>query len=151
MEALEEFGLSDQAETVKKWYDGFIFGHTTDIYNPWSIINYLDQKKPRAYWANTSANSLVSKLIREGNRDVKLSFERLLRGETLITEVDEQIVYNQLEDNESAIWSLLLASGYLKAKNIRIVTSEWGDWREEYELELTNFEVKIMFRKMVQG
>lgn len=151
MEALEEFGLSDQAETVKKWYDGFIFGHTKDIYNPWSIINYLDQKKPRAYWANTSANSLVSKLIREGNRDVKLSFERLLRGETLITEVDEQIVYNQLEDNESAIWSLLLASGYLKAKNIRIVTSEWGDWREEYELELTNFEVKIMFRKMVQG
>lgn len=149
--ALEEFGLSDQDETVKTWYDGFIFGHTKDIYNPWSIINFLDKKKPMAYWANTSSNSLVNKLIREGNRDVKLSFERLLRGETLTAEVDEQIVYSQLQDNETAIWSLLLAGGYLKAKDHRIVTSDWGEWREEYELELTNFEVKIMFVKMVQG
>lgn len=149
--ALEEFGLSEQSETVKTWYDGFIFGHTKDIYNPWSIINFLDKKRPMAYWANTSSNSLVNKLIREGNRDVKLSFERLLRGETLTAEVDEQIVYSQLQDNETAIWSLLLAGGYLKAKDHRIVTSDWGEWREEYELELTNFEVKIMFVKMVQG
>lgn len=149
--ALEEFGLSEQSATVKTWYDGFIFGHTKDIYNPWSIINFLDKKKPMAYWANTSSNSLVNKLIREGNRDVKLSFERLLRGETLTAEVDEQIVYSQLQDNETAIWSLLLAGGYLKAKDYRIVTSDWGEWREEYELELTNFEVKIMFVKMVHG
>ncbi|MDO4293852.1 MAG: AAA family ATPase [Eubacteriales bacterium] len=150
-EALEEYGLSDTLPTVKKWYDGFTFGSRTDIYNPWSIINYLDAQKPTAYWANTSSNSLVSKLIREGNRDIKEAFAQLLQGESLFTELDEQIVYSQLEENEHAIWSLLLASGYLKVKGIKTVTSQWGEWRQEYELELTNFEVLLMFRKMVQG
>lgn len=148
---LEEYELTANAPVVKSWYDGFVFGQKTDIYNPWSIINYLDTKKAATYWANTSSNSLISKLIREGNREIKLSFEKLLCGESLFTEIDEQIVYNQLENDEHAIWSLLLASGYLKAKSCRIVTSEWGDWRQIYELELTNFEVKLMFRKMVRG
>lgn len=91
-----------------------MFGECRDIYNPWSILNFLDKRKYTTYWANTSANSLVGKLIREGSKRVKTSFETLLRGDVLICPIDEQIVYNQLNGNEAAIWSLLLASGYLK-------------------------------------
>ncbi len=148
--ALDEYGMSERKEEVKQWYDGFTFGSTTDIYNPWSILNYLSKKKLGAYWANTSSNSLVGKLIREGSRELKKSFEDLLQGGTLCTEMDEQIVYSQLDGSEQAIWSLLLASGYLKVKRFETRMTEFGEWREEYELELTNFEVKTMFRGMIR-
>ncbi|MDE7211690.1 MAG: AAA family ATPase, partial [Lachnospiraceae bacterium] len=116
-DALREYGLSGKEEAVKNWYDGFTFGTRTDIYNPWSIIKFLDEKKFGTYWANTSSNSLVGKLIREGSREVKLTMEDLLGGGTLHTEIDEQIVFNQLDQSENAIWSLLLASGYLRIES----------------------------------
>ena len=150
-DALEEFGLSDEKMKVKHWYDGFIFGDYKDIYNPWSILNLLDTRQFTTYWANTSANSLVGKLIREGSRRVKECFEALLKGESFFSPIDEQIVYNQLDDNEDAIWSLLLASGYLKV----LSHESEGDvelWEEaDYELTLTNYEVERMFKKMVRG
>lgn len=148
--ALDEFGMSDQKQLVKYWYDGFMFGNCKDIYNPWSIINFLDEKKVGAYWANTSSNSLVGKLVREGSRKVKETFERLLQGESIRAEIDEQIVYDLLDGSEQALWSLLLASGYMKVKEYEIHISEFGEWKEEYELELTNFEVKVMFRNMIR-
>ena len=114
-ESLEECGQGKEIQQVKKWYDGFIFGNHRGIYNPWSILNFLDTGGYTTYWANTSSNSLVSKRIREGSRGIKEDFERLLREESVRTPIDEQIVYNQLDGNEEAIWSLLLASGYLKA------------------------------------
>jgi hypothetical protein len=146
-DALEEFGLSGGKEAVKKWYDGFTFGKVTDIYNPWSILNYLDKRKTAAYWANSSANSLAGKLIREGNKNIKLEFERLMQGETLRMEIDEQIVFNQLNTGKNAIWSLLLASGYLKA-----VATEYDDETGcfYYYLALTNWEVRIMFQRMIR-
>lgn len=147
-EALCEFGLSDQEERVKDWYDGFTFGNRTDIYNPWSIINFLDKKKLSAYWANTSSNSLVGKLIQEGSKDVKIIMEKLLSGGTLHTKIDEQIVFDQLDHNEYAIWSLLLASGYLKVENYEI---DGDSGKEEYSLKLTNKEVKFMFQNMIEG
>ena len=149
--ALEEFGLSDKKEQVKQWYDGFIFGSHKDIYNPWSILNFLDKKNLATYWANTSSNSLVAKLIREGSRRVKERFEILLSGEKIWTPIDEQIVYNQLDGSESAIWSLLLASGYLKVlshENEELL--EHGE-EAKYELTLTNYEVERMFNNMVRG
>lgn len=149
--ALCEYGLLENGPEVKYWYDGFTFGKRKDIYNPWSIINYLDTGEVGPYWTNTSSNSLAGKLIREGSRDIKEGFEQLLLGESLVTEIDEQIVYNQLDNDERAIWSLLLAGGYLKVKSYRVITSEFGEWRPQYELELTNFEVRVMFRSMVQG
>lgn len=150
--ALDEFGMTDKMEKVKKWYDGFTFGSKTDIYNPWSIINYLATGKFRTYWANTSSNSLVGKLIREGTRDVKQSFEDLLGGGHLITPIDEQIVYNMLDASETAIWSLLLASGYLKV--IRVEEHEEMGCNADVlrcELAITNLEVKLMFGGMVHG
>lgn len=140
--ALDECGLSDQMEKVKTWYDGFTFGSYTDIYNPWSAINFLDKGKVGIYWANTSANSLAEKLIREGCRRIKESFEQLLKGESSTCSIDEQIVYNQLDDNEEAIWSLLLASGYLKVLAYQLVDEENGDVPLMYEVTFSNREVR---------
>ncbi len=148
--ALDAYGLGDKKSEVKEWYDGFTFGDRRDIYNPWSILNYLDKGQLAPYWANSSSNSLVSKLLREGSRELKASFERLLRGESLVTEMDEQIVYDQLDYDEQAVWSLLLAGGYLKVRDFRPHTSQFGEWKQEYRLELTNFEVRTMFRKLVR-
>ena len=145
---LEEYGLSGQKEKVKQWYDGFTFGTRQDIYNPWSIINYLKTKRFSPYWANTSSNSLAGKLIREGSTKVKTIMEDLLEGKALHTEIDEQIIFNQLDASESAIWSLLLASGYLRVENYTFL-EEWG--REEYDLVLTNKEVRVMFERMIRG
>ncbi len=147
---LDEYGLSEKRQEVKTWYDGFTFGKQKDIYNPWSILNYLDKRQIGTYWANSSSNSLAGKLIREGSRNVKESFEFLLQGKSIIMELDEQIIYDQLGEDESAIWSLLLASGYLKVKNRSTYTTDFGEWRQEYELELTNFEVGAMFRQMIR-
>lgn len=147
--ALETFGMEQEKEQVKRWYDGFIFGSHRDIYNPWSILNFLDKENFTTYWANTSSNSLVSKLIREGNRKIKEQFQILLRGESICSTIDEQIVYNQLDGNERAVWSLLLASGYLKVLSFE----SYGDIPEgtnpKYELALTNLEVRLMFQNMI--
>ncbi len=148
--ALEEYGLADWKQQVRDWYDGFVFGDRRDIYNPWSIINFLDKGKVGAYWANTSSNSLAGKLIREGSADIKQTFEDLLRGGAIRTEIDEQIVYSQLSARRDAVWSLLLASGYLKVKSHEAYETPYGEWKEDYELELTNFEVRVMFRGMVR-
>ena len=148
--ALDEYGLSSKKQEVRRWYDGFIFGKQKDIYNPWSILNYLDRKQIGTYWANSSSNSLAGKLIREGSRNLKENFEYLLQGKSIIVEIDEQIVYDQLDEDESTIWSLLLASGYLKVKNVNTYATDFGEWKQEYELELTNFEVGAMFRQMIR-
>lgn len=146
--AMDELGLTQKNE-VKLWYDGFIFGKTKDIYNPWSILNYFDTGKFATYWANTSSNSLVGKLIREGNRGIKQNFESLLKGESIIVTIDEQIVYNQLNGNQNATWSLLLASGYLKVLNVDDTQMLQGIGKTKYELALTNREVRLMFENMV--
>ena len=148
--AMDEYGLSHEKKEVKRWYDGFTFGSKTDIYNPWSIINYLDTKKLSPYWANSSANSLVGKLIREGSKDMKQKFESLLQGAAIQTEIDEQIVYDQLDQDEEAVWSLLLASGYLKVMKVESGPTDFGEWAQKYELCLTNFEVRVAFRNMIR-
>jgi hypothetical protein len=143
-DAMDELGYT-QKDEVKKWYDGFTFGEISDIYNPWSIINFLDKGILTVYWANTSSNSLVGKLLREGNPEIKQEFEELLQGGSLHKTIDEQIVFNQLAEDEGAIWSMLVASGYLKLENTVIYGYTTCD------LSLTNLEVKIMFQSMVKS
>ena len=148
--AMDEMGLTDK-EGVKHWYDGFVFGEVTDIYNPWSIINYLDKRKYSTYWANTSSNSLVGKLIRESGSDIKQIFEKLLRGEDIEAPVDEQIVYQNLDTDEGAIWSLLLATGYLKVLHFQVdAESDFDEEYPIYTMTLTNEEVRRMFYRMVK-
>ena len=148
-EALGKCGLDSEKSEVKRWYDGFIFGEYKDIYNPWSILNYLDSQQYTTYWANTSANSLVAKLVREGNRNIKSKFEKLLCGECIWSEIDEQIVYDQLNGNEQAVWSLLLASGYLKVLSYEKYKDIPEGTEPKYQLALTNLEVKLMFHRMI--
>ncbi len=148
--SLEEYNLREEKEGVKEWYDGFVFGKYKDIYNPWSILNFLDKRTYGTYWSNTSSNSLVSKLLREGDKRLKLMFERLLKGEIIRCPIDEQVVYNMLNGNGTAVWSLLLASGYLKVLSYERVELV-GDRPVLYDLSLTNYEVKRMFFGMVQN
>lgn len=143
--ALDEFGLREEEEKVRLWYDGFSFGEYEGIYNPWSIVNYLNKKVFNVYWANTSANTLVNNLLKRANPDIKSEFEELLRGKRIHKIMDEQIVYDQLKQDEGAIWSLLVASGYLKLENVVI----YG--YTECDLALTNGEVKLMFQNMVSS
>lgn len=149
-ESLRTYGLTDMKEEVRLWYDGFSFGKVQGIYDPWSIINFLDKGEVGPYWTNTSSNNLAGNLIRQGSRQIKETFEILLSGESITTEINEQIVYEQLNIDESAIWSLLLASGYLKVRKCLIQKDFMMDWRQLYELEITNLEVMIMFRGLVR-
>lgn len=146
--SLDKFGLSDRKEKVKQWYDGFTFGSYKDIYNPWSIINYLDKKQLKPYWASTSSNGLVSKLLQTASSDMKLKMEELLNGGSVVVNFDEQIVFNQLDSDENAVWSLLVAGGYLKVNEVEYRGEILEPW---YHVSITNVETKSMFYNMFRG
>ena len=152
--ALDDAGLGEEKQRVKEWYDGFTFGSQRDIYNPWSIASFISNNgRFGTYWANTSSNELVNSLIQEGNPDVKQTMEELLQGKNIVAEIDEQIVFNQLDGDVNAILSLLLATGYLKVLKTEAEACVDGICGEDngYTLGLTNLEVKKMFRKMIKG
>lgn len=146
--ALEEFQLAGQKDVVKQWYDGFTFGSQRDIYNPWSITNYLKEKKLLAYWASTSSNGLINRLIQTSKPDVKEFMEELLNEREIVLNFDEQIVFDQLETKENAIWSLMVASGYLKIDKIEYRGILHVPW---YHLKITNLETLGMFSEMFTG
>lgn len=155
--ALDDKGLGSEKQGVKKWYDGFTFGTHRDIYNPWSIVSFISKNGYYdAYWSNTSGNGLINSLIQKGDTDIKQTMEDLLRGKSFETKIDEQIVFDQLQDDTQAVWSLFVATGYLKVQKLRIVEAgSIEDCDEEkdvwYTLAVTNFEVRRMLRKMVRG
>lgn len=146
--ALDTLEMTEQKEIVKSWYDGFVFGNQKDIYNPWSITNYLDKKQVRAYWADTSSNSLISRLIRKASAGIKEQMEELLQGKEIIVNFDEQIVFEQLNQDENAIWSLMLASGYLKAEQVEYRGLLREPW---YHLKITNLETTAMFTNLFKS
>ena len=146
--SLDQFGMSDKKQIVKQWYDGFSFGPFKDIYNPWSITNYLKEKKLRPYWASTSSNGLISKLLQSASANMKTQLEELLNGKQIIVNFDEQIIFGQLEQDENAVWSLLVASGYLKVEEIEYKGMTLEPW---YHLAITNLETISMFSNMFKG
>ena len=146
--SLDQFGMSDKKQIVKQWYDGFSFGPFKDIYNPWSITNYLKEKKLRPYWASTSSNGLISKLLQSASANMKTQLEELLNGKQIIVNFDEQIIFGQLEQDENAVWSLLVASGYLKVEEIEYRGMTLEPW---YHLAVTNLETISMFSNMFKG
>ena len=153
--ALDDAGLGEQKQKVKRWYDGFTFGTCTDIYNPWSIVSFINEKgKYDTYWSNTSGNGLVNQLIQKGTPDIKQTMEDLLQGKSFDAEIDEKIVFDQLNGSADAVWSLLLATGYLKVLDLKTLDADKDGIGEEgdtwYTLTITNLEVKRMFRKMVK-
>ncbi len=146
--ALDQMGMSDRREDVKQWYDGFTFGSQRDVYNPWSITNFLEEKELKPYWANSSSNRLINLLIQQGNAQTKTIMEDLMRGGILETEIDEEIIFDQLQKKYGALWSMLLARGYL-----RVVERHFSraTRRFTYRLKLTNWEVEMMFEDMIRG
>ena len=147
-DSLDSFGLGASKDDVKRWYDGFVFGSHRDIYNPWSITNFLKEKKLRPYWASTSSNGLVSHLLQTASSETKQMMEDLISGREIVVSFDEQIVFNQLDTDESAVWSLLMASGYLKPDTVEYRGVLMEPW---YHLTITNLETRSMFSNMFKG
>ncbi|WP_044974716.1 AAA family ATPase [Ruminococcus sp. HUN007] len=140
-DAMDEYGYTNKDE-IKFWYDGFNIGRLTDIYNPMSVTFFLNSGKIDSYWANSSSNDLVSKLIRQGSKDIKSDFENLLNGGSVTKKLDEQLVFNKLSTSQSAIWSLLVMSGYLKSNLIR---------DKLYEIRIVNHETMLLLRNLIEG
>ena len=140
---MDEYGLTEK-ENVKKWYDGFSFGDQKSIYNPWSIIEFLSEHKFASYWADTSSSELVSQLVGQADEEVKDQMFTLLKGEPIVTKIDEQIVYSQLYDRQDAIWSFLMASGYLKPLSYDFDSGE-------YTIKITNYEVYQIIKKLISS
>ena len=138
--ALESQSLNTLSE-VSSWYDGFTIGNTTNIYNPWSIVNYLADKQFQPYWVNTSSNKLISDLFMSGTPDLKYAVEDLLNDKPIFSTIDETMIFEDLYSQDYAIWSLLFNSGYLKPISIN---------GETFELVPTNKEVKILLTKLVR-
>ncbi len=148
-DALDDVGFGSEKKDVKKWYDGFSFGNYTDIYNPWSIASFIENNgKYENYWADTSSNGLVNALMQTGVPGIKQTMEALLQGKSFEAELDEKIVFDQLDGSVSAVWSLLLATGYLKVLDLKYV----GERKKKvYTLALTNMEAEFIFENMVKG
>jgi len=147
--ALDDMGLGGEKQGVKNWYDGFTFGSITDIYNPWSIANFIGRRgEYDTYWADSSGNGLVNALIKTGSANMKKNMELLMQGGSFEAEIDEQIIFDQLDDDENAVWSLLLATGYLKVGHLE---RRGRLLKKIYTLRLTNREVESMFAKMIRG
>ena len=146
--ALDAFCMSDKKQLVKQWYDGFSFGSQKDIYNPWSITNFLMQGELRPYWTATSSNALINKLIQQASGDLKAKMELLMQGQSIVVNFDEQVVFSQLDYDENAVWSLLVASGYLKVNEVEYRGITRDPW---YHLSITNLETIGMFSNMFRG
>lgn len=148
-QALDNTGLSEEKQGVKDWYDGFTFGSVRDIYNPWSITNFISRKgEYDTYWADSSGNGLINSLIRRGSADIKKKTELLMQGGSFEVELDEQVVFDQLDHDENAIWSLLLATGYLRVEHLE---RKGRLLHKYYTLKLTNLEIESMFVRMIRG
>jgi hypothetical protein len=146
--ALAEYGLAPKRAAVREWYDGFTFGGEGHVYNPWSVTHCLEEGGTlRMYWANTSSNSLVSEVVRHGGARLKADFEELMRGGEVEKVIDEQVVFSELANRPSAVWALLLATGYVTSPG---PVPERPD-SEPRPLRLTNHEVGLAFDRMAEG
>ncbi len=139
-DSMDEYGYASKEE-VKHWYDGFTIGSKADMYNPWSIINFLDKGILAPYWSNSSSNNLAGKLIREGSKSIKTDFQTLLEGGTIVKKIDTEMVFSRLSSDEDAVWSLFVSSGYVKP------ISQSG---KKSEITITNYEVRQMFESLVE-
>ena len=140
---IEDFEVQDEKEEIKKWYDGYTIGNTEGIYNPWSILNYLADRKLMPYWVNTSSNDLI-KLILKNSVTVKEKIEQLLRDEEIEVPINLDTVIVGIEQNEENIWGLLLGTGYLKVTEV--VDLATGI----YKVKIPNYEIKILFQSIIR-
>jgi len=145
-ELLHYYGLDDKSEDIKKWYNGYIFGEEV-IYNPWSVLNYIDNNKAgfMPYWINSSSNDLIKKLLLNGDNNIKVELEKLIEGTAINKVIDDNIVMSEVEDSNENIWSFLLLSGYLKAIKTELIRG-----RLNCELKIPNEEVHIFYENLIE-
>lgn len=148
-EMLAYYGLSERFHEVKEWYDGYIFG-TSEVYNPWSIINYTDDisKKdalyPKPYWSNTSSNSIIRELVEKADNIQREEIERLLAGETLEKPVHEDITYEDVYESSDNLWNFLFFTGYLKS------CSQRYDGENTFiQIAIPNIEIQTIYRRSI--
>lgn len=139
---ISDFDIHEDEEEIKKWYDGYIIGNTDGIYNPWSILNYLTDRKLVPYWVNTSSNDLI-KLILKKSTTVKEKIERLLRGEEIEAKINLETIIVGIENNEDNIWGLLVGTGYLKVTGIVDLATKI------YKVKIPNYEIKFLFSEII--
>ena len=140
---IEDFNVQENEEDIKKWYDGYVIGNTDGIYNPWSILNYLKNRKLVPYWVNTSSNDLIKLVLKKSNT-IKEQIERLLKDEKIEVTINLETVIKGIEQNEGNIWGLMLGTGYLKV--VETVDISEGI----YKVMLPNEEIKFLFRSIVK-
>ena len=134
----------DDMLKVKEYYDGFIFGDNKDIYNPWSITCFLEGGKFKPYWIDTAGNEMIGQMIRKYPRRFKWDIEELVRGNTLHKRINENVAMQYMDGDEEAFWALLLATGYIKAENVR-KDMEYT----ECDVSITNLETMSMFKTQI--
>ena len=141
---IEDFEVQEQKDEIKKWYDGYVIGNTENIYNPWSILNYLTDRKLQPYWVNTSSNDLI-KLILKNSTTVKEKIEKLLKDEAIEVPINLDTVIVGIEDYEDNIWGLLLGTGYLKV--VEVVDLARGI----YKVKIPNYEIRLLFEQIIES
>ena len=135
------YGMAEKLSEIKEWYDGYLFGNT-EIYNPWSVINYFNNNcKPKAFWSRTSGNEIIGELIRSSDKEVYESLSLLLQGKEVQSIINTDIIYPEVNADSDTIYSFLLVAGYLRATN---VISEFND-NPICSLKLPNREIKSVF------
>ena len=140
---IKDFDIKDDKEEIKRWYDGYKIGDKEGIYNPWSILNYLTDKKLMPYWVNTSSNDLI-KLILKNSSTIKQKIETLLRGEEITVPINFETIIVGIEQNEDNIWGLLLGTGYLKITEVVSLAESI------YKVALPNYEIKNLFEGIIR-
>lgn len=144
-EMADYYGAADKYEEITEWYDGYRFGKT-DIFNPWSVINYFNNEcEPRAFWQSTGSNDIIGEIIREADKEIYEKLTSLVNGETFTTYIDTGVIYPQIKNNPSTVYSFLLVAGYLKA--IKTTPSFNGDFM--CEVRLPNREISLVYHKEI--
>lgn len=143
------YGIQDNEDVVRKWYDGYLFGNT-EVYNPWSVINYVDssyQNKnafAKPYWSNTSSNSIVRTLVEKADISVRQEIEALIEGKTITKPIHEDITYDEMDSTQDNLWNFLFFTGYLKK------ISEHMEGETLYvEMAIPNAEVRYIYKNTV--
>ena len=137
----------DTLPELKTWYDGYTFGNT-DIYNPWSVINYFAKNcHPDAYWVNTSSNAILRQLLQQAHTDRLQALQDLLDGKSITTAIDEGIIYNDVWQSDTSLYSVMLNTGYLKA----IHCAESLSGMELYDVKIPNEEIKRIYKREILG
>ena len=140
---ISDFNVQEDEEEIKKWYDGYKIGNVEGIYNPWSILNYLNKKELKPYWVNTSSNDLIKMTFRKSN-SIKEKMIKLLNDEPVEVTIDLETIIVGIEEKEENIWGLMLQTGYLKVEEV--VSLE----ERIYKVKLPNNEIKDLFRSIIR-